>query len=61
MKFKEIINKTESELKKDLESFKKEAQEISLKVRMGEVKNIKQLKAIKKDIARIHTRLTSIK
>ncbi len=61
MKFKELINKSEIELKKDLESFKSEAENLRLKIRMGEVKNFKQLSKIKKDIARVLTRLSATK
>jgi ribosomal protein L29 len=60
MKFKELQNKTQAELQKDLAEFQKEAEELTLKIRMGEVKNHQSLKKVRKDIARILTRLTSI-
>lgn len=61
MKFKELLNKTENELSKDLKDFRHEAEELRMKIRMGETKNYKSLVKIKRDIARVLTRLTSIK
>jgi len=61
MKFKELTSKTEEDLRSDLLKFKAEAEELRIKIRMGEVKNYKNLGKIRKDIARINTRLSALK
>lgn len=58
MKFKELINRTESDLKQELQKFIHEAEELRVKIRMGEVKNYKAFGKVRKDIARIKTLLT---
>lgn len=55
MKVKDILNKKDEILKKDLEDLKKSLQELRFKISIREEKNIKSIKAVKKDIARIET------
>jgi ribosomal protein L29 len=55
MKFKEITTKSESEAMLMLKELKAKAHELSVKLRLGQVKNFKEIGKIKKDIARIMT------
>lgn len=55
MKIKDIINKKDDALKKDIEDLKKKLQEIRFKLSVREEKNVKSVKPIKRDIARIET------
>ncbi len=57
MKFKELKNKAEAELRTELMRLKKELQEVSSKLRLGQVKNVRQVQVLRKDIARILTLL----
>ena len=61
MKFKEITTKTEAELKQMLVEFKTKAHDLSVKMKLGQVKNVKELGKVKKDIARILTFLSQKK
>jgi len=61
MKFKEIKNKTEAELQKMLKSNREKLRDLRFKVANKQLKNIKELAEIKKDIARILTVLNSKK
>ncbi len=58
MKFKEITTKSEAELKKMLEEMKNEAYALKMKISLGESKTTHKLKSLKKDIARIMTKLS---
>ena len=59
MKFKELQSKSESEIKQLLKDLKEKAHDLSVKLRLNQVKNNQELKAVKKDIARILTFLSS--
>ncbi len=59
MKYKELINKSAAELTTELHRVKAEVLELSVKLRSGQVKNVKQVQGLKKDIARILTALAS--
>lgn len=61
MKFKELQTKPEAEVKKLLKDLRAEAHELSVKIRMNQVKSVHKLKALKKDIARVLTYLTQKK
>jgi ribosomal protein L29 len=61
MKFKELTTKSENELRKMLEELRHEAQDISVKIKSSEFKQTHKLRAVKKDIARIMTHLSSKK
>lgn len=55
MKFKEVTTKSEAEIKHLLSELKTQAHDMSVKIKLNQHKNTHQLKAIKKDIARIMT------
>ena len=59
MKIRELQAKGEPELKAELARLKKEVQELSTKLRLGQVKNVRQVRGMRKDIARILTFLKS--
>ena len=60
MKYKELTTKTAAEVKKLLEDLRGEAHDMSVKIRMNQLKTTHKLKALKKDIARILTYLGSL-
>ncbi len=60
MKYKELTNKSEAELRKDLASMQEQVQTLRLKNKIGQVKNMHEMAGIKKDIARILTYLRAI-
>ncbi len=55
METKEIKQKSEEELKNILSKKRKDLQEVRFNISSGRVKNIKELRNLKKDIARILT------
>jgi large subunit ribosomal protein L29 len=55
MKAKDMRNKSEKELVKDLAELKSQLASVAVDYRTKEVKNIKQIKTIKRDIARVMT------
>jgi ribosomal protein L29 len=57
MKFKELTTKTDAEVKHLLEELRAQAHELAVKQRLNQLKNTHQLKAVKKDAARILTYL----
>jgi len=59
MKYKELKNHGEAELKKMLLDLRAEAHEISVKIRLNQQKQTHKLRQVKKDIARILTFLGS--
>lgn len=61
MKFKELKNHTEAELKKMLLDLRAQAHEIGVKIRLNQEKQTHKLRQVKKDIARIMTFLASNK
>lgn len=61
MKFKELTTKSEAEIKSLLVELKAKAHDLSVKMKLAQVKNVKELGKVKKDIARIMTFLGSKK
>lgn len=61
MKYKELITKSEAEIKQLLVELKGKAHDLSVKLRLNQVKNNKELGFVKKDIARIMTFLSNKK
>lgn len=57
MKFKELTIKTENEVRSLLLELKTKAHDLSVKSRLGQLKNVKELNAVRKDIARVLTYL----
>ncbi len=57
MKTQELKSKGETELRAELGRLRKETQELTGKMRLGQVKNVRQVRAMRKDIARILTLL----
>ncbi len=57
MKFKELTSKSENEIRGLLLELKTKAHELSVKLKLNQLKNSNELKAVKKDIARILTYL----
>lgn len=57
MKFKELTTKGEAENKKLLEELVGRAHDLRVKARLGQLKGIHELKAIRRDIARLKTHL----
>lgn len=57
MKFKELTTKSEAEIKHLLVELRTKAHDLSVKLRLNQLKNSNELKATKKDIARIMTYL----
>jgi ribosomal protein L29 len=55
MKSKELISKTKDELMKLIEEKKKRIEDVRFKAVSGGIKNVKELREDKKDIARILT------
>lgn len=59
MKFKEITQKTEAELRKELTTLQSKVADLRVKMQLGQVKNTREVAKIRKDIARILTFLSS--
>lgn len=55
MKYKEIAQKTDAELRKELEGLQVKAQDLRRKTKLGQIKNVHELSGVRKDIARILT------
>lgn len=55
MKFKELSNMPAQEVKKMFLELQEKAHDLSVKLRLNQLKNTHQLKVVKKDIARILT------
>ncbi len=55
MKAKELLQKSISELNKDLEDLQKNLQSFKFDLSGGKLKNVRQIRKTKKDIARINT------
>lgn len=55
--YKELSQKTNDQLRKDLAELRVKADEVSRKKKLGQIKNIHELAVIRKDIARIMTYL----
>jgi ribosomal protein L29 len=61
MKYKEVAQKNKEELSKMLAENKKKIQDAQFKNAVGNIKNTKEIKAFKKDNARILTCLNNTK
>lgn len=61
MKYKELKNHSEAELKKILMDLRAQAHEISVKIKLNQQKQTHKLGQAKKDIARIMTYLAGSK
>jgi large subunit ribosomal protein L29 len=59
MKIKEIKQKSKSELQKTLRELREKLRQLRFDLEAGKVKNIREVRTIKKDIARILTCLKS--
>ena len=57
MKIKELRLKTDGELKSDLEGLRNKTRELRFKIYSQETKNVKEIAAVRKDIAKILTLL----
>lgn len=53
MKFKELKNKPEAELQKILKELKEKLRELRFKIASKQLKNIREIREVKKTIARI--------
>ncbi len=57
MKYKELSQQTNDQLRKELAELRAKASDLAQKKKLGQVKNVHQLAGIRKDIARILTYL----
>jgi ribosomal protein L29 len=57
MKYKELTTKSENEIRQMLVELRSKAHDLSVKLKLNQVKNVKELGMVKKDIARIMTYL----
>ncbi len=55
MKFKELQLKNDAELAKDLGELREKARDLKFKSAAGDLKNVKELSGVRKNIARIMT------
>ncbi len=60
MKFTELKTKSEGEVKQLLTDLRAQFHDLSVKSKLNQLKNSHQLKAIKKDIARVMTYLHNL-
>ena len=61
MKFTELTTKSEAEIQHLLQELSIKAHDLSVKMKLSQHKNVKELSSVKKDIARILTYLHSKK
>lgn len=57
MKYAELLNRTEDELRKELVALRDKVDDLRVKTKLGQIKNMHELSLAKKDIARILTAL----
>ena len=55
MTYKELSQKSDAELRKDLVALQEKVQNLRMKVKLSQVKNVHELSQARKDIARILT------
>lgn len=60
MEFKELKSKTEAEVKHLVTELRGKAHDLAVKIKLNQLKNTNELKAVKKDIARAMTYLHQI-
>jgi large subunit ribosomal protein L29 len=61
MTYKELATKSEAEIKQLVLELREKAHDLSVKIKLNQLKNTNELKATKKDIARIMTFLHKTK
>lgn len=61
MEFKELTTKSAGEIQTLLKELKEKAHNLSVKMKLGQIKNHRELGAVRKDIARVLTHLNSKK
>jgi large subunit ribosomal protein L29 len=59
MKARELKAKSENELSGELTRLRKELSELQIKARTGQLKNVRMVRKVRKDVARILTVLTN--
>lgn len=59
MKYKELTIKTEAEVKQLLAELLEKSHDLSVKLKLNQLKNTKELSVVKRDIAKIMTFLSS--
>jgi large subunit ribosomal protein L29 len=59
MKYSELTTKSDAELKKELTTLSEKRENLRMKIKLGQVKNVKEYSAVRKDIARILTLLAT--
>ncbi len=57
MKFQELLNKSEDQLRKELVVLRAEVEKLTVKVRLAQTKNTNELPAKRREVARILTAL----
>lgn len=57
MKYTELSKQSATDLRKDLITLQEKRENLRMKVKLGQVKNTKELSTVRKDIARILTYL----
>ena len=55
MKYTELTQKSEAELRKELATLQEKRENLRMKIKLGQIKNVKELSIVRKDIARILT------
>ena len=61
MKFKELENKTEKDIQKMLTEAQSRLLELRVKVAANSLKNVREIRKLKKDVARMLTKLSAMK
>lgn len=59
MKYSELTTKSDAELKKELTTLSEKRENLRMKIKLGQVKNVNEYSAVRKDIARILTLLAT--
>jgi ribosomal protein L29 len=57
MKYQDLSQKNTDQLRKDLAELRGKAEQLAMKKKLGQVKNVHELAKVRKDIARILTYL----
>ena len=55
MKYADLSKKNETALRKELSNLQEKRENLRMKIKLGQLKNVKELAAVRKDIARILT------
>ena len=59
MKYSELTTKSDGELQKELTTLSEKRENLRMKIKLGQVKNVKEYSTVRKDIARILTFLAT--